>query len=69
VTATGWGIDARTGHRLATDAPTGEVRNGYASAARAASHAGGRLRLDSAGDSVTFTVYLPQVQRGELATS
>ena len=53
VTATGWGIDARDD----------------GSAARAAGQAGGTLRFDSAGDSVTFTVYLPQVQRGALAAS
>jgi PAS domain S-box-containing protein len=70
VTATGWGIDARTRDRLAGDAPAEDVSKGYGSAARAAGQAGGILRLESAGgDSVTFKVYLPQVQRGELAAS
>jgi PAS domain-containing protein len=51
LTATGWGID---------------VSKGHGSAERAVGQAGGTLRLEHAGgDSVTFKVYLPHVQRGE----
>ena len=70
LTATGWGIDAGTRDRMTGDAPGEDIGKGYSSAARAAGQAGGSLRLDSAGgDSMTFTVYLPHVQRRELAAS
>ncbi len=66
VTATGWGIDARTRERLLSgDGAAEEISKGYASAVRAVGQTGGGLRLDSTGgDSLTFTVYLPQVAAG-----
>jgi len=70
LTATGWGIDARTRDRLAGNGSAEAAGNGYSSAARAARQAGGTLRLDgSDGDSVTFSVYLPHVQGTDLAES
>jgi PAS domain S-box-containing protein len=63
--ATGWGIDDRTRERLLAGQPGAEdVSRGYASAVRAAGHAGAALRLDSvSGDSLTFRVYVPHVGR------
>ena len=70
LTATGWGIDARTRDRLAGHGSAEAAGNGYSSAARAARQAGGTLRLDgSDGDSVMFSVYLPHVQGTDLAES
>jgi hypothetical protein len=67
LTATGWGIDAEIRQRLLTsEAPADEIARGYASASRAVRQAAGGLRVEeAAGESLTFTVYLPHVERAE----
>lgn len=65
LTATGWGIDNRTRERLLEgQATAAAVSQGYSSAVRAISQAGGGLRLDSgSGDALIFRVYVPHVAR------
>ncbi|HLG54851.1 MAG TPA: PAS domain S-box protein [Vicinamibacterales bacterium] len=69
ITATGWGMDAEIRERLQrgrlTQEPTvDEVGRRFSSAARAVGHTGGGLGIDGvAGESLTFRVYLPRVQR------
>jgi len=71
VTATGWGMDAEIRERLQrgrlTQEPTvDEVGRRFSSAARAVGQTGGGLGIDGvAGESLTFRVYLPRVQRAD----
>jgi signal transduction histidine kinase len=65
LTATGWGIDDRTRERLlAGQGGAEDVSRGYASAVRAAGHAGAAMGLASvSGDSLTFRVYVAHIGR------
>jgi PAS domain S-box-containing protein len=71
ITATGWGMDTEIRERLQrarqTQEPTvDEVGRRFSSAARAVGQTGGGLGIDGvAGESLTFRVYLPRVQRAD----